>query len=80
MSDKKISQLAELTSVDEVNDFIPIVDSSLSETKKVSPSNLPTYRSRRQTSLDLKADDSRLKLRTLATQATLTASQRCRWG
>ena len=54
MSDKKISQLTELTSVDGVNDFIPIVDSSSGETKKVSPSNLPVS-TEQQAELALKA-------------------------
>ena len=63
MSDKKISQLTELTSVDGVNDFIPIVDSSSSETKKVSPSNLPVS-TEQQTALDLKANDADLTAHT----------------
>ena len=41
MADKKISQLTELTSTNEATDFLPVVDTSASETKKISLSNLP---------------------------------------
>jgi hypothetical protein len=41
MADKKISQLTELTSADAVTDFLPVVDSSADETKKIRFSNLP---------------------------------------
>nr|UVF62627.1 hypothetical protein [Yangshan Harbor Nitrososphaeria virus] len=40
MVDKKISELTELTTVDDAADFIPIVDTSATETKKVKPENI----------------------------------------
>lgn len=40
MVDKKISELTELTTVDDAADFIPIVDTSATETKKVKPQNI----------------------------------------
>jgi hypothetical protein len=41
VADKRISQLTDIQSgVDPSTDFIPIVDSSASETKKVKPQNL----------------------------------------
>jgi hypothetical protein len=41
MADKKISQLTELTSTNEATDFLPVVDTSAVETKKISLANLP---------------------------------------
>jgi len=61
--DKTILELVELTSVDKVNDFIPIVEQASNETKKVSASNLPVSTAQ-QTALDLKADDADLTAHT----------------
>ena len=41
MADKKISQLTELTSTNAATDFLPVVDTSAVETKKISLANLP---------------------------------------
>jgi len=41
MADKKISQLTELTSANAATDFLPVVDTSADETKKIRFSNLP---------------------------------------
>ena len=60
--DKTILELTELTSVDGANDFIPIVEQSSNETKKVSPSNFTV--STEQLALDLKADDADLTAHT----------------
>jgi len=74
--DKTILELVELTSVDEVNDFIPIVEQASNETKKVSASNLPVSTAQ-QTALDLKADDADLTAHTNNTSNphSVTATQ-----
>ena len=41
MADKKISQLTELTSANAATDFLPVVDTSVGETKKIALANLP---------------------------------------
>ena len=41
MADKKISQLTELTSANAATDFLPVVDTSAVETKKITLANLP---------------------------------------
>jgi hypothetical protein len=41
MADKKISQLTELTSANATTDFLPVVDTSAGETKKIALANLP---------------------------------------
>ena len=40
MADQKISQLTTITTVDNAADLFPIVDSSASETKKITPTAL----------------------------------------
>jgi hypothetical protein len=42
MADQKISQLATIVTVDNASDLFPIVDTSASETKKITPSALKT--------------------------------------
>lgn len=42
MADKKISELTTITSVDNAADLFPIVDTSATETKKITPSALKT--------------------------------------
>jgi hypothetical protein len=42
MADQKISQLTTITTVDTTTDLFPIVDTSASETKKITPSALKT--------------------------------------
>jgi hypothetical protein len=42
MADKKISELTTITTVDNATDLFPIVDTSASETKKITPTALKT--------------------------------------
>jgi len=72
MADKKISELTTITTVDNATDLFPIVDTSASETKKITPTALKTalslnnvdnttdankpISSATQTALDLKVD------------------------
>ena len=41
MANKKISDLTEITSADSAVDFLPVVDSSESKTKKIKLANFP---------------------------------------
>jgi hypothetical protein len=74
MADKKISELTTITTVDNATDLFPIVDTSASETKKITPTALKTalslnnvdntsdankaISSATQTALDLKVDEN----------------------
>jgi len=74
MADQKISQLTTITTVDNAADLFPIVDTSASETKKITPTALKTalalnnvdntsdaskpISSATQTALDLKVDEN----------------------
>jgi len=76
MADKKISELTTITTVDNAADLFPIVDTSASETKKITPTALKTalslnnvdntsdankpISSATQTALDLKVDKNAL--------------------
>ena len=42
MADQKISQLTTISTVDTAADLFPIVDTSATETKKITPSALKT--------------------------------------
>jgi len=74
MADKKISELTTITTVDNATDLFPIVDTSASETKKITPTALKSalalnnvdnttdankpISSATQTALDLKVDEN----------------------
>ena len=74
MADKKISELTTITTVDNAADLFPIVDTSATETKKITPTALKTalslnavdntsdankpISSATQTALDLKVDEN----------------------
>jgi hypothetical protein len=89
MADKKISELTTITTVDNATDLFPIVDTSASETKKITPTALKTalslnnvdntsdankpISSATQTALDLKVDENALITGATKTKITYDA-------
>jgi len=89
MADSKISQLTTIATVDNAADFFPIVDTSETETKKITPTALKTalslnnvnntsdankpISSATQTALDLKVDENALITGATKTKITYDA-------